>query len=64
MSLRVRFVGGPADSTERDYPRVDTPLPSLLWFDLDLPERGAVYRRVGEGPDSISGRWRYEFTEL
>jgi hypothetical protein len=29
-----------------------------------VPEMGAVYRRVGEGPDSISGRWRYEFTEL
>jgi hypothetical protein len=62
MSLRVYFVGGPADHTEREYLHYSAPLPSLWWYENETPERGAVYHRIGVSPDA-TGRWRYEFID-
>jgi hypothetical protein len=62
MSLRVYFVGGPADHTEHEYLHYSAPLPSLWWCENETPERGAVYHRIGVSPDA-TGRWRYEFID-
>jgi hypothetical protein len=62
MSIRVDFVGGPADGTTRDYPSFSSPLPSLWWQEAGSPDGGAVYRRAVDAPDLHTGAWRYDFS--
>ena len=45
VSVRVRFVGGPADGLVHDYPAFTTALPSLYWSGDAPPWPSAVYRR-------------------
>jgi hypothetical protein len=61
MTLRVAFIGGPAEGLERDYPSLDTRLPRLWWSETDETQHGGVYERVGDTPDPVSGRWQYRF---
>jgi hypothetical protein len=61
MTLRVAFIGGPAEGLERDYPSLDAPLPRLWWSETDQTQHGGVYERVGDTPDPVSGRWQYRF---
>lgn len=59
VSVRIAFEGGPADGTVEDYTYLSTALPSLYW-PRDEPERvGAVYRRLTDAPDPVTGTWRY-----
>jgi hypothetical protein len=64
MGVRVAFEGGPADGTVEECVGIETALPSLFWS-REEPERiAAVYRRAGDGPDPVTGAWRYDLVGI
>jgi hypothetical protein len=60
MSLRVLFIGGPADGRRQEYPHISEPLPRLWWRGVVTANGGAVYKLADRHPDRATGRWCYE----
>jgi hypothetical protein len=59
VSIVVEYLDGPAEGTVREFPWLDTALPSVLWSGGAGDQLETTYRRVHDQPDPVSGRWSY-----
>jgi hypothetical protein len=59
VSIVVEYLDGPAMGKVQEFPWLDVALPSLLWQDAAAARREAIYHRVDDQPDPVSGHWVY-----